>query len=398
MAENPEPTAEESGRNLVICLDGTTNEPETGFTNVARIFDVAQKNDRQLVYYDPGVGTMGARAAVTRLGRAATRAAGMVAGYGIRENIEEAYTWLAHRYQPGDDIYVFGFSRGAYTARALTGMLRTVGLLHADADNLVPYALKLYAKSGPAADPGREPDENAKKAEKDFWKLRDDFRKQFGNPDFPNPFRGRKQVRFLGVWDTVKFVGWLNLKARIEVARWPFTANIANVETARHALAIDERRRPFAEYRIKPETVAGAGSAFQEVWFAGVHGDVGGQCRDNDRLPDITFSWMVKEADRAGFRVDKAKYRRLLKVTFDDALPPELALGVIQPNAKVWRLALGWRTRTIRPDDALHPSVRYRLAAMGDEYRPKNLRRYWPETRPSSVTQQMTQDAQDQPG
>jgi T6SS, Phospholipase effector Tle1-like, catalytic domain len=110
-----------SKRNLVVCLDGTNNGPETGATNVARIFDIAQKNDDQLAYYDPGVGTMGARGAVTRLGQAATRVAGLVAGGGIKDNIEEAYVWLSQRYQKGDQIYVFGFSRGAYTARALPG-------------------------------------------------------------------------------------------------------------------------------------------------------------------------------------------------------------------------------------------------------------------------------------
>jgi uncharacterized protein (DUF2235 family) len=173
------------------------------------LFDVAAKHDGQLVYYDPGVGTMGSRAAVTQLGRAATRAGGMIAGYGIKDNIEEAYTWLAQHYRRGDRIFVFGFSRGAYTARALTGMLRTVGLLHADADNLVPYALKLYVKSGPANDPSTTPGAQAKKAEREFWRLREDFRKTFGNPDFPNPFQHTKQIRFLGVWDTVKSVGWL---------------------------------------------------------------------------------------------------------------------------------------------------------------------------------------------
>jgi uncharacterized protein (DUF2235 family) len=365
-------------RNLVVCLDGTTNEPETGFTNVARLFDVAHKNGRQLVYYDPGVGTMGARAAITPVGKALTRFAGMVAGYGIRDNIEEAYTWLAHQYQPGDRIYVFGFSRGAYTARALTGMLRTVGLLHADADNLVPYALKLYAKSGGTMpDPAEPLDDNAKRAEKQFWKLRNDFRGRFGNPDFPNPFdTHRKQVHFVGLWDTVKFVGWLNLKARIEVARWPFTENLANVESARHALAIDERRRPFAAYRIKPEAVAASGGRFQEMWFAGVHGDVGGEDRDDDQLPDIAFSWMVKEAAATGFAIDPKRYKSLLGVGIDHELPAERALGVIHPNSKWWRLARGWLPRTIRPGDAIHPSVRYRIEATKNgpnPYRPPNL-------------------------
>ena len=107
-------------RNLVLCLDGTNNEPEHGDTNVARIFDLAEKNAKQLVYYDPGVGTMGARGAVTRVGKELTRFAGLVAGHGIQDNIEEAYTWLSRNYQKGDRIYVCGFSRGAYTARALT--------------------------------------------------------------------------------------------------------------------------------------------------------------------------------------------------------------------------------------------------------------------------------------
>ena len=123
--------SEEAGvaRNLVVCLDGTSNEPESGTTNVARTYAVAVKSESQLVYYDPGVGTMGARGAVTSTGKKATRVAGLVVGFGVKDNIEEAYTWLSANYQRGDRIFVFGFSRGAYTARALTGMLRTVGLL-----------------------------------------------------------------------------------------------------------------------------------------------------------------------------------------------------------------------------------------------------------------------------
>lgn len=373
-----EPADGAEPRNLVVCLDGTTNEPETGCTNVARMFDVAEKTARQLVYYDPGVGTLGAPAVITPWAKALTRAAGMVAGYGIRDNIEQAYTWLAHQYRSGDRIFVFGFSRGGYTARALTGMLRTVGLLHADADNLTPYAIKLYAKSGKMPDPAQLPDANAKRIEKDFWKLRNDFRERFGNPDFPNPFDPRrKQVDFLGVWDTVKFVGWLNLKAQIEVARWPFTANLANVATARHALAIDERRRPYSDYRFNPTAVAASDGRFQELWFAGVHGDIGGQNRDDDKLPDIAFSWMVKEAVAQGLAVNAKRYRHLVGVDIEDDLPADRALGGIVPNSRWWWLAGGWHLRPIQPDDKLHPSVLYRLEATNNDplpYLPKNLR------------------------
>jgi uncharacterized protein (DUF2235 family) len=365
-------------RSLVVCLDGTSNEPETGFTNVARLFDVADKSPQQLVYYDPGVGTIGAEAAITPWAKTLTRLAGIVAGYGIKDNIAEAYTWLAHQYQPGDRIYVFGFSRGAYTARALTGMLRTVGLLHADADNLLPYALKLYAKSGGTVpDPAVEPDENTKKREKQFWKLRNDFRVRFGNPAFPNPFdTSRKQVQFLGLWDTVKFVGWLNVKARLEVARWPFTDNVANVDIARHALAIDERRRPFLPERLKPEAVAASQGRLQERWFAGVHGDIGGQDAADDKLPEVAFSWIAREAITAGLRIDAKRYRHLLGVNPGEDLPADRALGAITPNVRWWVLAGGWRTRSILPDDTIDPSVHYRIEqsrAWPKPYRPSNL-------------------------
>ena len=346
-------SAPEQPRNLVVCLDGTNNEPEHGATNVARIFDVAQKNSRQLVYYDPGVGTMGARGAVTRLGRAATRVAGLIAGYGITDNLEEAYTWLASNYQKDDRIWVFGFSRGAYTARALTGMLHTVGLLRPGTANLTPYAVKLYTREGPRAPAGP--------AEREFWHAPDEFVRVFGNPDFPSIFDTETpQVHFLGVWDTVKSVGWLNLKARFEQARWPYTRKIDNVGVARHAMAIDEKRRPYGLYRFDPGVVTASAGRYQERWFAGVHSDVGGQFPDDHKLSDIALSWMVKEAAAAGLRISTRKYLHIFGVGFDDDLAPDLALGAIHPAEWPWRLAGGWKPRTIEPGDVLDSSVRFR--------------------------------------
>lgn len=355
------------GRNLVLCLDGTSNEPESDTTNVARIFEAAAKTPTQLVYYDPGVGTMGARGAITAWGKQATRVAGLVGGFGIKDNIEEAYTFLVQHWEPGDSLYLFGFSRGAYTARALAGMLRTVGLLRPGAENLVPYALKLYAKSGRL---DATPDQ-----EKEFWAVRSDFTQKFGNPLFPHPFDPhQRQVRFLGVWDTVKSVGWLNWRARFEQARWPFTHKLPNVDLARHALAIDERRRPFPEYRFDPGVVAASEGRFQEVWFAGVHSDVGGQFRDDHRLSDLAFAWMLEEAAAAGLEVDDKAYRRLLKVRRGQPLPDDLPLGKIHPNGRVWMLAGGWRRRPIRPGDQVHPSVHRRIeatAGTATPYRPR---------------------------
>ncbi|TVX98907.1 DUF2235 domain-containing protein [Mycolicibacterium porcinum] len=361
-------------RNLVVCLDGTTNEPEAGTTNVARMFDVATKDGRQQVYYDPGVGTLAARGAITPWGQLFTRVAGMAIGYGIKDDLAEAYTWLMRNYREGDRIFVFGFSRGAYAARALTGMLRTVGLLHADADNMVPYALKLYASSGPMPDPSRPPTPQEEAARATFWRKRNDFRERFSNIAFPNPFEDeRDQVHFLGVWDTVKSVGWLNVKARVEMARWPFTRNLRNVANARHALAIDEKRRPFTEYRFDAAAVEGSSGRFQERWFAGVHSDIGGEGTPDNRLPDIAFAWMVQEAVAAGLLVNDARYHALVGVVLGAALPPDRALGVITPNKGIWRLARGWRVRPIPPSDDVDPSVYERIAWTGNGYAPRNL-------------------------
>jgi uncharacterized protein (DUF2235 family) len=349
-------------RNLVVCLDGTSNEPESGTTNVARTYAVAAKSDTQLVYYDPGVGTMGARGAVTRLGKGSTRVAGLVVGYGVKDNIEEAYNWLSGHYERGDQIFVLGFSRGAYTARALTGMLRTVGLLRPGTDNLTPYALKLYAKSG-----GDDPTADE---EKEFWKVRRAFTDRFGNPDLPHAFDPhRKQIRFLGVWDTVKTIGWLNWKARFEQARWPFTRRITNVDIARHAMSLDERRRPYPVYRFDPAAVAEAGGRYVEQWFAGVHSDVGGQYVDDHRLSDIAFGWMVDEAVSAGLEVDPKAFKRLAGFPLGESAPPERVQGKVHDNGGPWVLLGGWKPREVLPGDLVHPSVQQKVAAGG--YRPR---------------------------
>jgi uncharacterized protein (DUF2235 family) len=353
-------------RNLVVCLDGTNNEPEHGATNVARMYGVCTQDTGQLAYYDPGVGTMGDRAAITPWGQALTRVEGLVAGHGLADKIAEAYIWLSEHYRRDDRIFVFGFSRGAYTARALTGMLRTVGLLRPGSANLVPYALKMYTRSGPSwhseADPDGPPDPAATPAERAFWKMRAGFRTQFANPDFPHPFdTHRNQVHFLGAWDTVKSVGWLNIAGRLEVARWPFTARISNVGTARHAMAIDECRRFYRLYRFDTALVAADPQRYQERWFAGVHSDVGGQFPDH-QLSDIAFAWMTDAARQAGLRVDDGRYRRMVGAGVGQPLPADDPLGPVHANEWYWWLLGGWLPRIVLPGDQVDPSVRQRIA------------------------------------
>jgi len=347
-------------KNIVICLDGTSNEPESRPTNVARTFDIALKDrDRQVAYYDPGVGTMGDRGATTRFGQTLSRIGGLAFGHGIKDNIAEAYQYLMQVYEPEDRVFVFGFSRGAYTARAFTGLLRTVGLLERGADNLVPYAIKLYT--------GAPRSKSAKEKQDRYWEKVNRWRVMFCQPAF-DPFGN--PIQFLGVWDTVKSVGWFNIVGKFQQARWPFTRNVGGVAHGRHAISIDERRRYYSAYRFSDEALGDPERDLREVWFAGVHSEVGGGA-EAPELANIALKWMLDEASDLGLELRPRKYSMQVGASQGKPQPSELALGRSKPAGWVWAvIGLGWNPRPVPAGALVHRSVRIRQedAALG--YRP----------------------------
>jgi Uncharacterized alpha/beta hydrolase domain (DUF2235)/WD domain, G-beta repeat len=136
-------------KNIVVCLDGTNNKLRAAInTNVVRLFAMLDlsRPDQQVGYYDPGVGTFSSSAAWTPVARAVSRYAGLMFGAGLRQNLGEAYSYVMSVYEPGDRLFIFGFSRGAYTARALAGLLEVFGVFRRGSDNLIPYAVSAYAK------------------------------------------------------------------------------------------------------------------------------------------------------------------------------------------------------------------------------------------------------------
>ena len=155
--------------------------------------------------------------ALTQIGKAWTLVIGLAFGYGISDNIADAYAFLMKTFQPGDQIYIFGFSRGAYTARALCGLLHGVGLLTPGNEGLIPYAIRML-----------------KSKKIDFGVAM----------DFNRTFSRECQVHFVGVWDTVSSVGWV-----YDAVRFPFTKASKNpsMRIIRHAISIDERRAFFRQ-------------------------------------------------------------------------------------------------------------------------------------------------------
>lgn len=266
-------------RNLVICLDGTDNEFCATNTNVVRLFQSLRHDpDRQVAYYDPGVGTIWEPGTLSKISQKVQMILGLAFGLGVTSNVASAYAFLMTEYEPGDRLYIFGFSRGALEARALAALIHRCGLLQEQLGPLMPYAVQLFQKPG-------------------NFTVVDGFRDTFSR---------KVDIEFLGLWDTVTSMG--NVWSPVT---WPNTSRNPSVRRVAHAIAIDERRAFFRQNRwttLPTQTVA-------EAWFSGVHSDVGGGYdAAPGRLWAITLDWIVRHATAApGLDIDADAFQRLLR-------------------------------------------------------------------------------------
>lgn len=283
-------------KRLIICSDGTWNTPDqedNGIpspTNVFKIYNAIADSDdqtRQLKYYHPGVGSEGGL--ISSL-------AGGAFGDGISKHISSAYHWLGRNYQKGDEIYLFGFSRGAFTARSIGGFLGR-GLLDlrelssADSWQRVKKAYGAYRRRGSTR--------NDRSWAKSAWKF------YHG--------KGATPVHFIGVWDTV---GALGIPDDLEIinlfddkTKWEFhdTELGKHIATARHAMALDEVRSSFS---ITRWSNAGKHPDAREIWFPGVHCDVGGGYAGTE-LSDGALKWMIDESAAVGLKYRKGVVNNL---------------------------------------------------------------------------------------
>jgi uncharacterized protein (DUF2235 family) len=360
------------GRNLVICCDGTNNQFGPDKTNVARLVKVLERDVDQLVYYDPGVGTLPEPATLNKLKETLRRWASLAFGFGLTANVVEAYTFLMNYWQPGDQVYLFGFSRGAYTVRVLAGLLHALGLLPRGNEQLVPYAMRLY---GSVRTRAREQQSKSGR----YWKLVNEFRSTFARPIGGRAGR-RFPIHFMGVWDTVSSVGWV-----WEPKSYPYTFANPSVHIVRHAVAIDERRWFFRQNLFRPNVPR---QDLLELWFPGVHADVGGgYSEDEGELWRVAFEWMLEEAK--GLRVNGSRLKSLRTTT---SSRPSWAEAVHESLTWKWWLAEffpKWsysaqtnrrfltcglfRSRVIEEGALIHPSAMLRNRDRTTNYQPRNM-------------------------
>jgi uncharacterized protein (DUF2235 family) len=283
-------------KNIVICCDGTSNEPARDTTNVAKLYFALESAPLcQITFYHPGLGTMEPPGALTRLEKIWTVTGGLAVGRGIEDDIRDAYVFLSDYYTPGDLVFLFGFSRGAYTVRALTGLLSMYGLLQPGNAPLAPYAIRMMF----AINRARKRDDTA--AAEQVFNLAERFRGTYSRECKPH---------FVGLWDTVSSVGWFAHPTRL-----PYTANNADISIARHAIAIDERRAFFPPNFWRPAGKEPSGPKdLKQVWFPGSHCDVGGGYPEGPESAQSKYplAWMIREADNAGLVLNQEKVDEIL--------------------------------------------------------------------------------------
>jgi uncharacterized protein (DUF2235 family) len=321
-------------RRLVLCCDGTWNTPDQESrdgqptpTNVTRIAQAVADHDErgreQRVFYDRGVGTGGALDRIT----------GGAFGLGVAKNVRDTYRYLVDTFEPGDEIFFIGFSRGAFTARSTAGFVRNCGILRR------PYADRLDEAFA-------------------LYRARDEARRPGGTEAalFRRSFSHETRIRFIGVFDTVGALGVPVTGARLtgllnRRSRFHDTDLSSRVDGAFQALAMNERRRPFVPAIWTRPAGPDPGRAAQEleqVWFTGVHSDVGGGYEDAD-LADIALLWMVAQAERFGLALTPGALPRGVSGSPRDAFVHANALGTLHDS-------LGVLYRLLRPRDR-SPSV-----------------------------------------
>ena len=360
-------------KRLIVCFDGTWNNADSrrAETNVARIARAVRATSGdlpQLTLYLRGVGSTGI---------ALQKLLGGATGEGVDDNIRSGYMFLAQNYVPGDKIFLFGFSRGAFTARSLAGFMSSCGLLMRQTLGDLAAAWDYYRKE-------------ARRSPEDFCRR------------YHSRCHQDIQIAFLGVWDTVGALGIPGTVLNELTAKdYEFhdTTPSRIVRVGRHALAVDEHRDEF-----EPTLWTGAapeGCDVRQVWFAGAHSDVGGGYGSR-LLADIPLRWMAQEAEKAGLKLDwdmlpqqedplAPQHESRLNWSRKDRLTPTIRqIRNMPPKVTVLERLYRPMDKDGRPldtvNESLHPSLSRRFGQQvtllandaeteGEEieYRPKNL-------------------------
>jgi uncharacterized protein (DUF2235 family) len=345
------------GRNIILCFDGTNNEYAAVNTNVVKTYTMLDRTGAdQFAYYQPGIGTFAPPGMWGKIRKWIVTRLDLAIAWLLVDHVCDGYRFLMRYYQDGDQIFIIGFSRGSYTARALAGMIHKVGLLSQGNEELIGFAWSAF-------------------------RTKQDVGVAEG---FKQTFCKDIKIRFLGLFDTVSSVGWAWQPQYL-----PYTFNNPSVETVRHAVSLDERRSYFVQnlWGNQPTDV-------KQVWFSGTHCDVGGGYVETESgLSKLSLRWMVDEAKASGLRFNAAAEALILPATAGGGYAPGSVTAPQHESLKGWwwivefipkrirdpaaDFATRWilhagRHRFVKDGATIHVSVGQRMRQVVS-YRPGNL-------------------------
>lgn len=378
-------------KRLACFLDGTWDEAEdeTTLTNVVKLHRAActagGDGVTQLNHYEQGIGTKPNERGVPEALHDAKNFVEGAMGVGVDDRIQGAYRFVCENFEPGDHIFAFGFSRGAFEARSLVGLITAMGILRVNAMERLPDIWQAYRKRATPAGVGK------------IEALR-------AHTHFPTP------IKCVGVWDTVGNLGGPRIGSGTPAQRFAFhdTRLSDGVEVGLHALAIDEIRGPFAPtlWTRHAGAKAPAGQIVEQVWFPGSHANVGGGLVDS-ALSDTALIWMAERVKATtGFTFDFSNDGVPALRPSVDGTQLDVAQGIYKASARLpfvrlidqnlgglppWRRRLlkGWRTTRLPPgelsiNESIHTSAIERFGhvvtidsgaqtALRAPYRPRTL-------------------------
>ncbi|GLQ87717.1 T6SS phospholipase effector Tle1-like catalytic domain-containing protein [Dyella flagellata] len=333
-------------KRLIICADGTWNIRDqvgetkqkrrpTNVTKLARsVLPQSADGIDQVVFYHDGVGT----------GHGLDKWTGGAFGSGVEQNVRELYRAIVYNYAPGDELYLFGFSRGAFTVRTLSGFMNFAGLIEKGDDYFVPDLYACYvAQQGPGTD---------------LWAQANRHTRHL---------RPCPPIRMIGVWDTVGALGAPGLLGQLFNAnkyKYHDISLTSHIHHAYQALAIDERRKPFLP-SIWERPVGWAG-VLEQVWFSGVHCNVGGGYTP-DGLANGALHWMADKARGLGMEFDQ-HYLAFFEPHYDSYLANSMTL-----TYRLLRPVTRPVCRGIDSCESIHSSAFSRMNDPKMRYRPANV-------------------------
>jgi len=348
-------------KNIAICCDGTDNQLTIDKnTNVIHLYSCLVKDENQITYYNPGVGTISHDSIKTSFLRKLYKLRDASFAYSLINDVKQAYIFLMNNYKQDDNIYLFGFSRGAYTVRMLHGMLKMYGLLHKGNEAHLDHILKIYSK------------------DESIWEMANKFKKRFSR---------EVDISFIGIWDKVVSIG----NPFSFYKSFQFSADLVLAERVEHCIAIDEKRKHYKVTHIYRKDL------HNEVYFAGVHSDIGGSYPEKESgLSKISLEYMMGEVSQHGIRFDKSLVDRYLygsessgytKPDYKQEIHNSLSLlfriadflpRIRYKKGNLFNLSVDfslWPGRKVLDDATLHRSVNQKINDNSCNYSPPNIKK-----------------------